>query len=73
MVLDPVMVAESGASLLDPDARRALVDLLPAATVITPNLLEARALAGEAGAGGAGRPRQSWPPRSGRWGRATSW
>ena len=53
VVLDPVMVAESGASLLDPDARRALVDLLPEATVITPNLLEARALAGEAGAGGA--------------------
>jgi hydroxymethylpyrimidine/phosphomethylpyrimidine kinase len=44
VVLDPVMVAESGAALLDPDARRALVALLPAATVITPNLLEARAL-----------------------------
>ena len=53
VVLDPVMVAASGASLLDPDARRALVDLLPAATVITPNLLEARALAGEAGAADA--------------------
>ena len=54
VVLDPVMVAESGASLLDSDARRALVDLLPAATVITPNLLEARALVDEAQATGNG-------------------
>jgi hydroxymethylpyrimidine/phosphomethylpyrimidine kinase len=48
VVLDPVMVAESGAPLLEPDARQALVSLLPAATVITPNLLEARALVAEA-------------------------
>ena len=47
VVLDPVMVAASGASLLDLDARRALVDLMPAATVITPNVMEARALAEE--------------------------
>ena len=41
------MVAESGAVLLDDDARGALVDiLLPRATVITPNLPEARVLAG---------------------------
>ena len=53
VVLDPVMVAESGAALLEPDARRALVALLPAATVITPNLLEARALL-EAGGRAAG-------------------
>jgi hydroxymethylpyrimidine/phosphomethylpyrimidine kinase len=47
VVIDPVMVAESGAVLLDDDARRALVDvLLPRATVITPNLPEARMLAG---------------------------
>ena len=47
VVIDPVMVAESGAVLLDDDARSALVDrLLPRATVITPNLLEARVLAG---------------------------
>jgi hydroxymethylpyrimidine/phosphomethylpyrimidine kinase len=46
VVLDPVMVAESGAQLLEPDARQALVELLlPRATVITPNLPEARALA----------------------------
>src|ERR1044071_5256327 len=39
IVIDPVMVAESGAVLLDDDARQALVALLiPRATVITPNL-----------------------------------
>jgi hydroxymethylpyrimidine/phosphomethylpyrimidine kinase len=47
VVLDPVMVSESGAELLDPEARAALVEmLLPRATVVTPNLPEARALAG---------------------------
>jgi hydroxymethylpyrimidine/phosphomethylpyrimidine kinase len=47
VVLDPVMVAESGASLLDSDARSALRDrLLPRAAVATPNLHEAAALAG---------------------------
>jgi hydroxymethylpyrimidine/phosphomethylpyrimidine kinase len=46
VVLDPVMVAESGAELLSPDARAALVELLvPRATVVTPNVPEARALA----------------------------
>jgi hydroxymethylpyrimidine/phosphomethylpyrimidine kinase len=45
IVLDPVMVAESGAQLLEPDARSALTSiLLPRATVLTPNLPEARAL-----------------------------
>ncbi len=47
VVIDPVMVAESGAVLLDEDARRALVEqLLPLATVATPNIPEARALGG---------------------------
>jgi hydroxymethylpyrimidine/phosphomethylpyrimidine kinase len=47
VVLDPVMVAESGAVLLADDAREALVELLvPRATVVTPNLPEARVLAG---------------------------
>jgi hydroxymethylpyrimidine/phosphomethylpyrimidine kinase len=47
VVLDPVMVAESGAQLLDPDARRALARvLLPRATVATPNVPEAVALSG---------------------------
>jgi hydroxymethylpyrimidine/phosphomethylpyrimidine kinase len=48
VVIDPVMVSESGAVLLDDPARRALTDmLLPRATVITPNVPEARVLAGE--------------------------
>ena len=47
VVIDPVMVAESGAILLDAAAREALVaDLLPLATVATPNIPEARALSG---------------------------
>ena len=47
VVLDPVMVAESGAVLLDEAAREAIVDeLLPRVTVITPNVPEARVLAG---------------------------
>ena len=48
VVLDPVMVAESGAVLLDPQARSALAELLlPRATVLTPNLPEARTLVGD--------------------------
>jgi hydroxymethylpyrimidine/phosphomethylpyrimidine kinase len=47
VVLDPVMVAESGAVLLAEDAQDALRDkLLPLAAVTTPNLAEAGALAG---------------------------
>jgi hydroxymethylpyrimidine/phosphomethylpyrimidine kinase len=47
VVIDPVMVAESGAVLLDDAARAATIELLlPLATVITPNLPEARVLAG---------------------------
>ena len=46
-VLDPVMVATSGARLLDQDAEAALVkDLLPRALLITPNLHEAHILTG---------------------------
>ena len=61
VVVDPVMVAESGARLLAADAQEALVrEILPRATVLTPNVPEARALAGAqlepttvgAGAGG---------------------
>lgn len=48
VVIDPVMVAESGATLLDADARAALVRLLiPRATVLTPNTTEAEVLAGK--------------------------
>jgi hydroxymethylpyrimidine/phosphomethylpyrimidine kinase len=47
VVLDPVMVAESGARLLEGDACDALVnDLLPLVTIATPNIPEARVLAG---------------------------
>jgi hydroxymethylpyrimidine/phosphomethylpyrimidine kinase len=47
VVLDPVMVAASGAELLEPEARSQLIEqLLPLATVVTPNLPEARALTG---------------------------
>jgi len=45
LVVDPVMVASSGARLLEEDAVGALVErLFPRATVVTPNLLEAQAL-----------------------------
>jgi hydroxymethylpyrimidine/phosphomethylpyrimidine kinase len=47
VVVDPVMVAESGATLLDAEARRALVEgLLPLTAVATPNIPEARELTG---------------------------
>ena len=46
VVLDPVMVAESGATLLEESAQVALREqLLPRVTVVTPNLPEARVLA----------------------------
>jgi hydroxymethylpyrimidine/phosphomethylpyrimidine kinase len=48
IVLDPVMVAKSGDSLLLPDAVEALkTKLIPLASIITPNLPEARALIGK--------------------------
>src|SRR5207244_10614496 len=47
VVVDPVMVAESGAVLLKPEAKEALIEMiLPRATVATPNLAEARELTG---------------------------
>jgi hydroxymethylpyrimidine/phosphomethylpyrimidine kinase len=47
LVVDPVMVAKSGAQLLRPDTIAALkAKLLPLATVVTPNLHEAGALVG---------------------------
>lgn len=47
IVVDPVMVATSGSSLLDPEATKALVDgLLPLARIITPNMAEASVLSG---------------------------
>jgi hydroxymethylpyrimidine/phosphomethylpyrimidine kinase len=50
LVVDPVMVASSGAKLLEDDAVAALIgELFPLATVVTPNLMEARALTGSDG------------------------
>jgi len=47
VVHDPVMVAESGAVLLDPAAKGTLIErLLPRASVATPNIAEARELTG---------------------------
>ena len=48
LVVDPVMVASSGARLLEEEAVEALVTLIfPLATVVTPNVPEAIALVGE--------------------------
>jgi hydroxymethylpyrimidine/phosphomethylpyrimidine kinase len=50
LVVDPVMLASSGARLLRDDAVEALVArLFPLATVVTPNRLEAEALTGGPG------------------------
>jgi hydroxymethylpyrimidine/phosphomethylpyrimidine kinase len=47
VVIDPVMVAESGAALIDDETKAALVEyLLPRCAVATPNIPEARELAG---------------------------
>ncbi len=47
IVVDPVMVATSGASLMKTDAVQTLIDkLLPISTLITPNIPEAEVLSG---------------------------
>ena len=47
VVVDPVMVSKSGASLLRKDAQKAVIQrLIPLATVVTPNLFEASVLTG---------------------------
>lgn len=47
VVVDPVMVATSGSSLMKTDAVQTLVDeLLPLATLVTPNIPEAQVLSG---------------------------
>jgi hydroxymethylpyrimidine/phosphomethylpyrimidine kinase len=62
VVLDPVMVAESGSELLAASSRRALVELLlPRASVVTPNVPEAGVLAGLDGRGGPGETRSGGP------------
>lgn len=48
LVLDPVMVAQSGAPLLEPFAEETMITrLIPRASLITPNLPEAARLLGE--------------------------
>ncbi len=48
LVVDPVMVAESGATLLEPEAVEAYrEELFPLASIVTPNVNEAFALLGE--------------------------
>ena len=47
VVVDPVMISKSGYPLLQPDACEALIkELLPLATLLTPNLPEAEAICG---------------------------
>lgn len=46
VVLDPVMVSKGGHHLLQPEAVEKLKELLPLATVITPNIPEAEVLTG---------------------------
>jgi len=47
LVVDPVMTGSRGGALLAKDARRVLIaELLPRATLVTPNLAEAAALSG---------------------------
>lgn len=47
VVVDPVMVATSGSSLMKTDAIQTLIrELLPVATIVTPNILEAQVLSG---------------------------
>ncbi len=47
LVVDPVIAAGTGTGLLDPEAEQTLLrELLPLATLVTPNLAEAEALSG---------------------------
>lgn len=47
LVVDPVMIAKSGAALLKPEAKRSLIEkILPLATVVTPNAIEAESISG---------------------------
>ncbi len=47
LIIDPVMIAKSGAPLLRPDAIKSLIeDLIPQALLVTPNVPEAEKIAG---------------------------
>jgi hydroxymethylpyrimidine/phosphomethylpyrimidine kinase len=65
VVLDPVMVAESGARLLEPSARAGMIGLLlPRVTVLTPNVPEARALVEDASSGARSSPAEDASTRT---------
>jgi hydroxymethylpyrimidine/phosphomethylpyrimidine kinase len=65
VVVDPVMVAESGARLLEQSAQDELIgQILPRASVITPNVPEARALLGQEPLGGADDAEAEWLARA---------
>jgi hydroxymethylpyrimidine/phosphomethylpyrimidine kinase len=66
LVVDPVMVATSGARLLEPEAEQELIDtLLPKATAVTPNIPEAMELSGmDKISGKAGMLEAAWIIRS---------
>jgi hydroxymethylpyrimidine/phosphomethylpyrimidine kinase len=66
LVVDPVMIATSGARLLEPEAEKELIDhLLPKATVVTPNIPEALVLSGmDKISGRAGMLEAAWIIRS---------
>jgi hydroxymethylpyrimidine/phosphomethylpyrimidine kinase len=62
VVVDPVMVSESGIRLLDADAESALIaEILPRASIVTPNIPEARVLAGHAAHLRYGEPIETTP------------
>ena len=64
-VIDPVMIATSGARLISEDAMKAVTaKLLPLATLITPNLPEAEALCGRLSLSAAERAREGSAARA---------
>ena len=72
LVVDPVAVSKHGDSLLSAGTLDAIKrELLPLATVVTPNLHEAELLTGEQITDEAGMRRP--PGRSPRWARGGSW
>jgi len=59
--LSSLRIALNGAEPIDPDAVEVLITrLLPLATVVTPNLYEAEALAGSASAATSRSGRRTW-------------
>ena len=59
VVVDPVMIAESGATLLDPNAKAALIErILPRATVVTPEPARGPGALRARGGGDPGRARR---------------